>query len=143
MRSFNSHMLNIQELERGSIQELRARLGRDSDCEIKTQGVKGRSKVFNVISNLPLSSPVDLMHQLFLGVAKNILLYYYETLRSEHKEEVNSFIGTLDLPEEFRNMIRKTACSPQFQGEGSQVFVIIFGSNNFSSVFVRRKQKER
>ena len=117
MRSFNSHMLNIQELERGSIQELRARLGRDSDWEIKTQGVKGRSKVFNVISNLPLSSPVDPMHQLFLGVAKDILLYHYETMRSEHEEEINSFIGTLDLPKEFRNTIRKLQALHNFKAK--------------------------
>ena len=48
MRSFDAHMQNIQELERGSVDELRVELGRKADCEIKTLVVKGRSnRTFN------------------------------------------------------------------------------------------------
>ena len=50
MRSFDAHMQNIQELERGSVDELRVELGRKADCENKTLGVKGRSKAFDLIS---------------------------------------------------------------------------------------------
>ena len=54
MRSFDAHMQNIQELERGSVDELRVELGRKADCEIKPLGVEGRSKAFDLISNQPL-----------------------------------------------------------------------------------------
>ena len=92
--SFSSHMLNFQELERRNIQELRVRLGRSWDFNLKTWSVEGRIKAFNVISKLPLSSLVDHRHHLFLGVAKDILFYHYETMRSEHNGELIFFIGT-------------------------------------------------
>ena len=85
MRSFDSHMRNIQELENGSIDKLRAELGPKEDCEVKTHGVKGRSKVFDVISNQPLSSPIDPMHQIFLGVAKDLLQHHYNKMDADHK----------------------------------------------------------
>ena len=107
MHSFDAHMQNIQELERGSVDELRVELGRKADCEIKTLGVKGRSKAFDLISNQPHSSPVDPMHQLFLGVAKDILLHHYERMRPEHKTEINFFIESLGLPKQFKNSLRK------------------------------------
>ena len=76
MRSPESHLLNITELENGSIEEIRARHGRKVDCEKRTQGVKGRSVLLSVIRNQPLSSPIDPMHQLFLGVGKDLLSFF-------------------------------------------------------------------
>ena len=91
MRSFDSHMRNIQELENGSIDKLRAELGPKEDCEVKTHGVKGRSKAFDVISNQPLLSPIDPMHQIVLGVAKDLLQHHYNKMNADHKAEINSF----------------------------------------------------
>ena len=82
---------------------------------MKTQVVKGRSKAFKVISNLHLSCPVDRMHQFFLGVAKDILLYHFETMGSQHKVEINFFIGRLGLAKELRNMIRKLHALTKFK----------------------------
>ena len=72
MRSFESHMINIQELEKGADDEIRSKSGRKAECEIRTQGVLGKSKILAVIPNQPLSSPIGPMHQLFLGVAKDL-----------------------------------------------------------------------
>ena len=124
MRSFDAHMQNIQELERGSVDELRVELGRKADCEIKTLGVKGRSKAFDLISNQPLSSPVDPMHQLFLGVAKDILLHHYERMRPEHKTEINIFIDSLDLPKEFKNSLRKLDSLSNFKAKEAKIMLL-------------------
>ena len=124
MRSFDAHMQNIQELERGSVDELRVELGRKADCEIKTLGVKGRSKAFNLISNQPLSSPVDPMHQLFLGVAKDILLHHYERMRPEHKTEIKIFFDSLDLPKEFKNSLQKLDSLSNFKAKEVKIMLL-------------------
>ena len=124
MRSFDAHMKNIQELERGSVDELRVELGRKADCEIKTLGVKGKSKAFDLISNQPLSSPIDPMHQLFLGVAKDILLHHYERMRPEHKTEINIFIESLDLPKEFKNSLRKLDSLSNFKAKEVKIMLL-------------------
>ena len=46
LRSLESHMANLEALENGSQERLKAKNGRRSDFERKTQGVKGRSTVF-------------------------------------------------------------------------------------------------
>ena len=106
MRSPESHLLNITELENGSIEEIRARHGRKVDCEKRTQGVKGRSVLLSVIRNQPLSSPIDPMHQLFLGVGKDLLSFFYEQMKSEHKSELNKVLSDLILPIELKNTVR-------------------------------------
>ena len=127
MRSFDAHMQNIQELERGSVDELRVQLGRKVDCEIKTVGVKGRSKAFDLISNQTFSSPIDPKHQLFLGVAKDILLHHYERMRPEHKTEINIFIESHDLPKEFINSLRKLDSLSNFKAKEVKIMLPIIG----------------
>ena len=83
LRSFEKLIQNLEALEKGSIESYRAKYGLKVDAERKTQGVKGRSKLLAVVSNLPLTAPVDVMHQLFLGVAKDLLTFFYEGMRPE------------------------------------------------------------
>ena len=117
MRSFDSHMRNIQELENGSIDKLRAELGPKEDCQVKTHGVKGRSKAFDVISNQPISSPIDPMHQIFLGVAKDLLQHHYNKMDADHKAEINSFLEYVDLPKEFKNNVRSLEALASFKAK--------------------------
>ena len=107
MRSPESHLLNITErLENWIIEEIRARHGRKVDFEKRTQGVKGRSVLLSVIRNQPLSSPIDPMYQLFLGVGKDLLSFFYEKVKSEHKSELNKVLPDLILPIELKNTVR-------------------------------------
>ena len=121
--------------------ELRFEIGRKADCEIKTLGVKGRSKAFDLISNQPLLSPIEPMHQLFLGVAKYILLHQYERMRPEHKSEINIFIDYLDLPKEFKNSLRKHDSLSNFKTKEVKI-MLMFVAHNFSSIFVWRRKKK-
>ena len=106
MRSADSHLINIRELESRSIEKMKSKHGPENDCEMPTQGVKGRSKILSLIPNQPLSSPVDPMHQLFLGVSKELFLFFYDKMHSAEKRELNEFISSLKLPHEFKNSVR-------------------------------------
>ena len=75
MRSFDSYSDNLRALEDGSQERLKAKYGRNSDFEKQNQGVKGRSVIFLVIPNQPLTAPIDIMHQLLLGVSKDLLSF--------------------------------------------------------------------
>ena len=66
MRSIDLHMKNIRELEKRSIDKLKAELGLEEESEVETYGVQGRSIDFQVVSDQPLSTSTDPMHQIFL-----------------------------------------------------------------------------
>ena len=84
MRSYEPHMINLIELEKRSDDEILPKSHLKADIELRTKGVQGRSKIFTLISNQPLSSTVDPMHQLFLGVTKDLLGHFYD---DDHKSE--------------------------------------------------------
>ena len=99
-------MKNLQGLENGSIDKIKANLGQEEECEVKTYGVKGRSKDLELGSNRPVSSPIDPTHQIFLGIAKDLLPYNYNEMDPDHNAEINSFLESVDLTEEFKNNVR-------------------------------------
>ena len=94
-------MKNLQELENGSIDKLKANLGQKEEYEVKTYGMKGRSQDLELGSNRPVSSPIDPTHQNFLGVAKDLLPYHYDEMDPHHNAEINSFLESVELTEEF------------------------------------------
>ena len=106
MRSHESHLFYLRELEKGSIRKIQLKHGQKADAEVRTQGVKGRSILLPLIPNQPLWSPIDPMHQLFLGVAKDLLVYLYDKMRVEHRGQLNTFLGSVALPKELENTVR-------------------------------------
>ena len=46
---------------------------KEADPEVNSKGVLCYPKLFRIIPNLPLTAPIDNMHQLSKGVAKNLL----------------------------------------------------------------------
>ena len=123
MRSYDSHLVNLSELEKGSIDELKSKYGRNADCEVRTQGVKGRSKILSVIPNQSLSSPIDPMHQLFLGVTKELLGYFYDKMFSSEKKELNKFLNSVLLPKELKNSVRGLDCLSNFKAKELKAFL--------------------
>ena len=123
MRSFESHMINIQELEKGADDEIRSKSGRKAECEIRTQGVLGKSKIVAVIPNQPLSSPIDPMHQLFLGVAKDLFGHFYDKMPSVQKRDLNHFRSSIKLPRELKNSVRSLDSLNTFKAKELKVFL--------------------
>ena len=78
MRTYGSHMINLIELEEGS----------EAQNELRTIGFQGRSKILILIPNQPLSSPVDPMHQLVLGVTKDLLGHFYDKMPTNRKTKI-------------------------------------------------------
>ena len=71
MRDPGMHKYLVRQFESGSVEERKAR--KEKDPENDTLRVKGRSYLFKVIPNLPLTCPVDTMHQCLKGVANDII----------------------------------------------------------------------
>ena len=123
MRSYDSHLVNLLELEKGSIDELKSKYGTNADCELRTQGVKGRSKTLSVILNQPISSPIDPMHQLFFGVIKELLGYLYDKMFSSEKKELNELLNSVLLPRELKNSVRGLDCLSNFIAKELKAFL--------------------
>ena len=116
--------MNITELENGS-ERVRAKHGRKAVCEKRTQGVKGRSEILSVIANQPLTSPVSPMHQLFLGVGKDVL-FFYDRMRPEHKSELNDCLSNIVLPIELKNFVRSLEALNNFKSKEIKTVFLYF-----------------
>ena len=66
----------------------KGRKKKENDPEIKTKGVQGYPEIFNVLSDLPLSAPVDTMHQLLKGIVKEMLEFLFKV--SGHPVEIEN-----------------------------------------------------
>ena len=77
-----------------------------------------------MIPNQPLTSPVDVMHQLLLGVAKELLLFYYERLRHDKKVELDLFLSRIEAPKEFRRKIRPVKDIATFKAKEFKVHLL-------------------
>ena len=45
-------------------------------------GIKGPSAIFSLVPKLPLTAPIDYMHQVLLGVARTVLILIKDELRT-------------------------------------------------------------
>ena len=104
MRSFDSLIKNLQQLENGSINYIKAELGQKEECEVKTYGVRGRSKDLELVSNGTVTSPIDPMHEIFLFNAKDLLPYHHNEMNPHHRDENCSFLESVALPKEFKKI---------------------------------------
>ena len=95
-------MKNLQELENGSIDKLKANLGQKRNAKSKLMAWRVEAKIWSFSSNQPVLSPIDPTHQIFLGVVKDLLPYHYNEMNTHHNAEINSFLESVDLTEEFK-----------------------------------------
>ena len=111
--SYESHHVNLKALKSGSIEELKAENA--GDCKILTQGVKGFSKIFHLIPHQPLTSPIDTVHQIFLGVGKDLISYPYNSITNDRKPALNKSLQKIYLPKEIKRSVRSLELLKNFK----------------------------
>ena len=89
-----------------------------------TQGVKGRSKIFSVIANQPLSSPVDTMYQFFLGVSRDLLTYFYDRMKAGSKRKLNKILLGIQTPIEIKRSVRSFDHLPNMKASELKVHLL-------------------
>ena len=73
-RKPGDHFSQAQLFESGEV-EFR-RQNKEDDPEIESKGVQGYPRIFQINKQLPLTSPIDTMHQLLKGVAKDLFEFF-------------------------------------------------------------------
>ena len=81
MRTPELHEKHLKEIEQNHLRIYR--------------GVKGRSKIFTLIPNLPLAAPIDVMYQVFLGVAKVLLQVFVKKTARSDLQLIESAVKTI------------------------------------------------
>ena len=81
MRTPELHEKHLKEIEQNHLRVYR--------------GVKGRSKIFALIPNLPLAAPIDVMHQVYLGVAKVLLQVIAKKTARSDLQLIESAVKTI------------------------------------------------
>ena len=73
MKTPSEHMTFIKKTEQGKIQHDAKRSKKRFPGVI---GVLGGGKIYELLPNLPLTAPIDVMHQLYSGVADELLSFF-------------------------------------------------------------------
>ena len=60
-------------------------------------GVKGPAEIFDVVPHLPLTAPVDYMHQVLIGVTRIVLLGVKSQIGSSNLEIFNNSLQNLKV----------------------------------------------
>ena len=76
------HMKLIQKAEQGKSQHDAKRSKKRYEG---VKGVLGGGKIYDLLPSLPLTAPIDILHQLYLGVADELLSFFITALKFETK----------------------------------------------------------
>ena len=62
-----------------------------------SRGVKGPSSLSKFVPNLPLSAPIDYMHQIALGVARVVLDLLRKEIKVQMREELKRIVSKIKV----------------------------------------------
>ena len=62
-----------------------------------SRGVKGPSLLSNFLPNLPLSAPIDYMHQIALGVGRTVLEHIQKEIGNSALMEIKNIVRTMKV----------------------------------------------
>ena len=118
----DEHLVRL--FESGVVDERKGR--KEKDPEVETLGVKGRSKVFDIVPNLPLTCPLDTMHQCLKSVAYVVVKFFAGQLSSTEIAEIDNATSEVRLPNEFKRSIRSQRSLEHFKANELKTFFFIF-----------------
>ena len=124
MRNPAEHHILVMQAESGSVEERKSR--KEKDPEVDTLGVKGRSKLFDIIPNLPLTCPVDTMHQCLKGVASDVIKCFAEQLSLTELSAIDNATCQVVLPNEFKRSISSLSSIDHFKANELKTFLLYF-----------------
>ena len=121
LRSPDLHKKCALYYEQGDIQHRSAR--KEKDTEANTLGVKGYPKIFEIIDNLPLTCPIDSMHQTLKGVAKDMIDFFFGL--SGSTTDIDVAIKNFKKPLEFARTVRSLKHRIYFKANELKAFFCI------------------
>ena len=95
-------------------------------------GVKGPSPLFDLIPNLPLTAPSDIMHQVYIRVTKVLLRVIYDKNLKVDLECLKYSVNKLRLPSEFKRTIRPLDQLEFFKANELKAWLFYVGPALFS-----------
>ena len=91
------------------------------------RGVKGESSLFKIIKNLPLTAPVDCMHQVYIGVTKVLLQVIVKKTFSSELQCIKCIVSSVKLPCEFKRSVRRLDELEYFKANELKVWLLYIG----------------
>ena len=110
--------------ESGSVEESKSR--KEKDPGVDTLGVKGSSKLHDIIPNLPLTCPVDTMHQCLNSVASDVIKLFVEQLSLTELSAIDNATCQVVLPNEFKRSIGSLSSIEHFKANALKTFLLYF-----------------
>ena len=91
------------------------------------RGVKGPSAVSHIIDNLPLTAPIDYMHQVLLGITRSLLFSIKNHTKKANLEKINSATETIELTSDFKRSLRSIDELEYFKANELKVWLLYIG----------------
>ena len=91
------------------------------------RGVKGKSALYKIINNLPLTAPVDCMHQVYIGVTKVLLQVIVKKTFSSELQCIKCIVSSIKLPCEFKRSVRPLDELEYFKANELKVWLLYIG----------------
>ena len=94
---------------------------------IENFGVIGRSHLENLLANLPLTAPIDYMHQVLLGVTKSFLNLIVIKLSVTNKETIIATLKVLKAPSFLRRTPRPLCELKHYKASEFEAWLLYVG----------------
>ena len=91
------------------------------------RGIKGPSALSQLIDNLPLSAPVDYMHQVLLGVTRSLLTVVRDKTRKSNLENIKRAVDVIQLTNDFKRSLRSIDELEYFKSNELKLWLLYIG----------------
>ena len=91
------------------------------------RGIKGTCVLSDLIENLPLTAPIDYMHQVLLGVTRSILFLIRDKTSKTVLIQIREVIDSVQLTSDFKRALRNLEDLEYFKANELKVWLLYVG----------------
>ena len=91
------------------------------------RGIRGPSALSQLIDNLPLSAPVDYMHQVLLEVTRSLLTVVRDKTRKSNLENIKRAVDVIQLTNDFKRSLRSFDELEYFKANELKLWLLFTG----------------
>ena len=132
MRTPSEHMKLIQKVEQGKIQRDAKRSKKRYQC---VKGVLGGGTIYELLPNLLLTAPIDIMHQLYLGVADELLSFSFKSFEIQDEFTIDKAAGDLKITCEFKRNLQPLRCLADLKPNDLKTYLLYLAPIIFRPFF--------
>lgn len=119
--------LRLPELHERHLSQLESNKNSNPDNNHPVYGVKKKSVFSEIMPFLPLAAPIDYMHQVLLGAAKETLIWVTQAMSRDEMIELSNLAQSTTLVNNYHRQLRGLEHLKRFKANELKVWLLSFG----------------